>query len=308
MSLRTRDRDAEREPPRTSIVAVLEKRGRFLVGQPFFARGPQLIVDGDRRASAGDLVLLKLGGRGGGRGRGHAKLERRIGRPDVAAQVIEALLLDRGLRRSFDPAVERAAREAAAAAPAADDAHPRRDLRNLVTFTIDPASAKDFDDAISAERRGPDAWRIWVHIADVSAYVRPGSPVDREAHRRATSVYVPGTVEPMLPEALSNGACSLRPDEDRLAVTVEIDLRGSTVERAAFYRSTIRSNMRLDYDRVDRIFAGEERAQEPWATPLVAAREAAAALQAKREQQGALAIESSEPDFSFRPRWPRHRR
>ncbi|HYV16787.1 MAG TPA: VacB/RNase II family 3'-5' exoribonuclease [Conexibacter sp.] len=280
-------------PPRTSVVAVLEKRGRFLAGEPFFGRGLRLIVERDSRAAPGDLVLLRLSTRGGGGGRGHAKVERKLGRPDVARDVLEALMLDRGLRRRFDPAVERAATEAE---PCAAE---RRDLRDLVTFTIDPATAKDFDDAISAERRGEDGWRIWVHIADVSAYVRPGSPIDREAYRRATSVYVPGKVEPMLPEALSNGVCSLRPDEDRLAVTVEIDLRGTSVERTAFYRSTIRSDMRLDYDRVDRIFAGRERAQEPWAASLEAARAAAAALQAEREQHGALAIDSAEPEFAF---------
>jgi ribonuclease R len=287
-----RDRDA---PPRTSVVAVLEKRGRFLAGEPFFGRGPRLIVQRDNRAAPGDLVLLRLANRGGGRGNAHAKIERKLGRPDVARDVLEALMLDRGLRRRFDPAVERAAAEAQA--HAAD----RRDLRDLVTFTIDPASAKDFDDAISAERRGEDGWRIWVHIADVSAHVRPGSVIDREAYRRATSVYVPGKVEPMLPEALSNGVCSLRPDEDRLAVTVELDLRGTTVERTAFYRSTIRSDARLDYDRVDRIFAGRERAQEPWAAALEAARAAAAALQAQRSDPAhpALAIESTEPEFAF---------
>jgi ribonuclease R len=295
--MRERERPREPHAPRGEVVAVLEKRGRFLVGQPFFGRGPQLVVDGERRVGVGDLVLLRVGARGGGGGRGHAKVLRRIGRPDVAAEVIEALLLDRGLTRRFDPAVERAAREAKPRE--LDGAHPRRDLRDLVTFTIDPASAKDFDDAISAEPRGPGAWRIWVHIADVSAYVAPGSPIDREAYRRATSVYVPGTVEPMLPEALSNGACSLRPGEDRLAVTVELDLQGAEVQRAAFYRSTIRSDARLDYDRVDRVFAGSERAQDPWGESLAAAREAAAALHAKREAGGALAIESAEPDFAF---------
>jgi ribonuclease R len=295
-----------REAPRSSIVAVLDKRGRFLVGESFFGRGPRLIVDRDRSAAPGDLVLLRVSGRNGGGGRGHAKVERRIGRPDVARDVLEALMLDRGLRRRFDPAVERAAREAGAQRVGGDGygGGARRDLRDLVTFTIDPASAKDFDDAISAERRGPDvgAWRIWIHIADVSAYVRPGSLVDREAFRRGTSVYVPSKVEPMLPEALSNGACSLRPDEDRLAVTVEVDLRGAKVERTAFYRSTIRSDERLDYDRVDRIFDGRERAQEPWAEPLAAAREASAALHAKRRSDPthpALAIDSAEPDFAF---------
>ena len=293
----TRYEQRERAAPRSAVVAVLDKRGRFLVGESFFGRGPQLVVDKDRRAGPGDLVLLRTGGRGGGRGRGHAQVERRIGRPDVARDVLEALMLDRGLRRRFDPAVERAAREAAEGEGPVDV--PRRDLRDLVTFTIDPTTAKDFDDAISAERRDDGAWRIWVHIADVSAYVRPGSLVDKEAHRRGTSVYVPGKVEPMLPEALSNGACSLRPDEDRNAVTVELDLRGTTVERTSFYRSLIRSDARLDYDRVDRIFAGAERAEEPWAEPLAVAREAAAALQALRERGGALAIDSGEPEFAF---------
>jgi ribonuclease R len=293
---RYEQRERERAAPRAAAVAVLDKRGRFLVGE-FFGRGPQLIVDKDRRAGPGDLVLLRTGSRGGQGGRGHAKVERRIGRPDVARDVLEALMLDRGLRRRFDPAVERAARDAAGGVDLPDV--PRRDLRDLTTFTIDPVTAKDFDDAISAERRGEDAWRIWVHIADVSAYVRPGSLVDKEAYRRGTSVYVPGKVEPMLPEALSNGACSLRPHEDRNAVTVEIDLRGTKVERAAFYRSLIRSDVRLDYEQVDRIFALREHPVEPWGEPLAAAREASAALHAERERGGALAIESSEPDFAF---------
>ena len=93
--------------------------------------------------------------------------------------------------------------------------------------------------------------RVWVHIADVAAHVRPGSHVDREAFRRATSVYVPGLVEPMLPEALSNRACSLVPDQDRLAVTVELDLEGAKVRRSAFHRSIIRSDKRLTYPEVD---------------------------------------------------------
>jgi ribonuclease R len=135
----------------------------------------------------------------------------------------------------------------------------------------------------------------------------PGGQVDREARRRATSTYVPGAVEPMLPEALSNDACSLRPHVDRLAVTVELDFDGTQVVRRAFYRSTIRSDERLDYDRVDRVFAGDEPAQEPWATPLAVAREVAAALQARREAQGALALESAEPEFAFDARRRGHR-
>jgi ribonuclease R len=279
------------------VVAVLERRGRFLTAEPFFFRGRRMSVDRPRAGSAarqGDLVLVSPNGPRSG----HAKVLRRIGRPDVARDVIEGMLLDRGLRRRFEPHVEKEAR-AAAERPVGDEVGDRLDLRALPTFTIDPPTAKDFDDAISAEAIEGGAVRVWVHIADVSHYVRPGSAVDREAFRRATSVYVPGTVEPMLPEVLSNGACSLVPGQDRLAVTVEMEFEGASVRRTAFHRTVIRSDARLDYPRVDRVFAGSEPAESPWAEPLAAARRVASALQERREAQGALAVESVEPEFSF---------
>jgi ribonuclease R len=282
-------------PPAAPVVAVLERRGRFLTAEPFFSRGRRMNVDRPKaglHAGPGDLVLVAPTGPRAG----HGRVVRRLGRPDIARDVLEALMLDRGLRRRFDPLVEREARAAAANVPH-DVA--RRDLRDLPTFTIDPPTARDFDDAISAERLEGGAVRVWVHIADVAAHVPPGSEVDREAYRRATSVYVPGKVEPMLPEALSNDACSLVPHQDRLAVTVELDLDGATVVRTAFHRSLIRSDARLDYPRVDRVFAGEERAEEPWAAPLEAARAVAAALDAARAERGALAVESVEPEFDF---------
>src|SRR6202041_3069899 len=147
-------------------------------------------------SKVGDLVLIAI--RPTRRG-GRAEIVRRIGRPEIARDVIEALMLHRGLQREFSDAVEREAREV-------DGGHDpaRRDLRELPTFTIDPVSARDFDDAISAERTPDGTVRVWVHIADVAAYVTPGSRIDREAQHRATSVYVPGAVEPMLPAALSN--------------------------------------------------------------------------------------------------------
>lgn len=276
------------------VVAVLEKRGRFLTAQPFFDRGRRINVDRDRCAHIGDLVLVAPSGPRAG----HGRIVRRLGRPDVARDVLEGLLLHRGLRRRFDPAVERSAREAAAS-PSGADAGARVDLRELATFTIDPPTAKDFDDAISAETLPDGAVRVWVHIADVAAHVPPGSPVDREAHRRATSVYVPGTVEPMLPPALSADACSLRPGEDRLAVTVELEFDGAMVRRRAFHRSLIRSDARLDYPQVDRVFAGVERATEPWGAPLAAARSVARALAERRASRGALEVSSSEPSFAF---------
>jgi ribonuclease R len=226
-------------------------------------------------------------------------------RTETAREAIEQMMREAGLARRFEPAVERQARAAAGRAWRHAEAHPeeRRDLRELPTFTVDPVTARDFDDAISAERLGSDPTqpevRVWVHIADVAAHVPTGSPIDKEARRRSTSVYVPGAVEPMLPHALSSDACSLVPGAERLAVTVELVLRGAKVESASFYRSLIRSDMRLDYEQVDRIFAEASPISEPWAAPLIAARSAAAALQAARESSGALLIDSEEPEFSF---------
>jgi ribonuclease R len=284
--------------PAAGRVAVLERRGKFLVAEPFFERGPRLVVSRDKRFSAGDLVVVRPGGRRDGRGRGRATIERRLGRPDIARDVVEALMVDRGLRRSFDPAVERDARSEAVAQEEVPVG--RRDLREMTTFTIDPASARDFDDAVSATSEGDDRWRIWVHIADVSAYVGPRSLVDREAYRRSCSVYVPGTVEPMLPHELSSGACSLVPGEDRLAVTVEFVVERGEARRAAFYRSVIRSDARLEYGQVDRIFSGAERAEDPWGPALGAARGAAATLGTAREARGTLTLDSAvEPEFLF---------
>jgi ribonuclease R len=205
-------------------------------------------------------------------------------------------MIDRGLRRGFDPAVEHEARDADRAAV---EDPGRRDLRSLPTFTIDPTTARDFDDAISAIREDDGSVRVWVHIADVSSYVAPRSLVDREAYRRGTSVYVPAAVEPMLPPELSNHACSLVPGQDRRTVTVEMRVMNGEIRRPAFYRSVIRSDQRLEYDRVDRIFEGAEHASEPWGESLAAARAAAAGLGARRAARGALMLDAAEPEFVF---------
>jgi ribonuclease R len=221
---------------------------------------------------------------------------RRQAEPGNAREAVDAVLEERLGRRGFAAALEV---EAGRAADVAEGSEVRRrNLTELPTFTIDPASARDFDDAISAQREG-DGVRVWIHIADVAAHVRPGTPLDLEARRRANSTYVPGAVEPMLPRALSEDACSLAPDVERLAVTAEIELGPSGGPlSASFYRSRIRSRARLDYDQLDRVFAGKGSAPEGVAEPLEVAREAAASL---AEQRGAtsLEVESSEPEFRF---------
>ena len=282
MSASVRGRPARRlDQP---LVAVLEKRGRFLVAEPLFGAGPRAAVD-PAGANPGDLVLVGAGKRG-------ARVIRRLGRPDVARDVLEGLMLDRDLYRNY-PRAGAAEAEGAVDDPFAID--NRLDLTDLPTFTIDPDDARDFDDAISASREDGHV-RVWVHIADVTAYLRPGGPLDREAFRRGTSVYVPGAVEPMLPEALSNRACSLRPGEEKLAVTVEMEIHGSEARSVSFHRSRVRSDRRLTYREVDDIFAGRARAEDPWAAPLEAAREVSRALAKKRE---AVEIGAPEPHFDF---------
>jgi ribonuclease R len=225
------------------------------------------------------------------RGRGRKRAE-----PTTARDAVEALLRDELGGRGFRASLEVEAGNASGVADSRSG--PRRDLTELPTFTVDPATARDFDDAVSARREG-DAIRLWIHIADVAAHVPTGSPLDREARRRANSTYAPGVVEPMLPHALSEEACSLAPGVERLAVTAEIELDGKGEPgSASFYRSRIRSAARLDYDELDLVFSGRAEAPEVVAEPLAVAREAASAL-GERRGATSLDVESFEPEFRF---------
>jgi ribonuclease R len=269
-------------------VATIERRGRFLVAEPLFEPGPRVALDRRARVEPGQMALVELGP-------GRAGVVRELGSPGRARDVVEALLWERGGRGFAD----RSEREAAQAAERAGaEQGERRDLTGLATFTVDPATARDFDDAVSA-RQEESAVRLWIHIADVAAHVGPDSGLDREAFRRANSTYVPGSVEPMLPAVLSAGSCSLSPGEERLAVTAEIELaRDGSARATSFYRSRVRSDARLDYERLDEIFAGRTQPAEPVAKPLEIARAAAAALAARR-RPGALEVDRAEPEFSF---------
>jgi ribonuclease R len=271
-------------------VAVISGRGRFRVAEPVFERAPQApLARGSIDARPGELVLAEFG-------RSGARAVATLGKARRAADVVAALLWDDGAKRGFAAGVEREARSAAADPPLGDV--PRADLMAMPTFTVDPATARDFDDAVSARAEGDDV-RLWVHIADVAAYVRPGSALEREALRRATSTYVPGTVEPMLPPALSDEACSLAPGLERLAVSAEILLGAAgEVRSASFKRTRIRSDARLDYDELDRVFAGRGSPPAAVAAPLELARRVAAVLAARRPV-GALEVESFEPEFDF---------
>jgi ribonuclease R len=270
---------------------VVERRGRFVTARSLFDPGSSAPLERGARRLDRRIALVEFGG---GRGR----VLRELGSPERARDVVEALLWERGLGRGFAPELEREAEAAAARANGSSGANARRDLRRLATFTVDPASARDFDDAVSA-RREDEGIRLWIHIADVAAHVRPGSALEREAYERGNSTYLPGLVEPMLPHALSGGACSLSPGSERLAVTAELGLSpDGAVRSASFYRSLVRSDARLDYDQLDQIFAG--RASPPTAVvePLELARAAAGALGAGR-RSAMLEVDSREPEFRF---------
>jgi ribonuclease R len=265
------------------VVVEIQRRGKLVVGEPFFTPGVPLVLDrkGLGEVAEGDLALVRPG-------RGRARVERVIGRANEIENVLEALLVEEGLRAAFEPY---------SAPPLATEG--RTDLRELLAFTIDPETAKDFDDAISVVRDG-DGMRAWVHIADVSYFVPAGSPLDRGSAGRGCSVYVPGRVAPMLPPELSADLCSLRPHQDRLCVTVEIPFDAELDSgEPVFYRSVIRSRERLTYGRAEAVLAGRERVDEELTEALRLAERLALELRRRRFARGALRIETKEIAFSF---------
>jgi ribonuclease R len=256
------------------LVVEVSRRGRLVTGDPYFTPGVplQLDVKGHGEVASGDLAVVRTG-------RGRARLEEVIGPADHVENVLEALLVERGARKPFErqelPEIETA---------------NRVDLRDLLTYTVDPDTAKDFDDALSF-RREADGIRAWVHIADVSYFVPAGSPLDQGAAQRALSTYVPGTVAPMLPHALADDACSLRPNQDRLCVTVELPPGGGEPE---FYRSVIRSDARLTYGEAERREAAPEILEA-----LALNDELATVLRERRFARGALQVQTLEVAFRF---------
>lgn len=217
--------------------------------------------------------------------------------PGVDAQVV----IDRyGLKSVFPEDVRQEAEGIPDldAAPALDG---RRDFRGWPTVTIDGATAQDFDDAVSIRRQADGGWLLGVHIADVSHYVKPGSALDREAFERGTSTYFPGLTLPMLPERLSNGLCSLRPRENRLTVSALLDIdRDGRVRKTEFTPSIIRTAHRMTYASVFAVFEGDaaERARFGDVVPdLLAMRELAAVLRARRLGEGSLDFDLVEPEL-----------
>lgn len=269
--------------------------------------GPRRIwIDPARRGRAGrgDRVLAEV-----------LPLRADDPRPEVAVievleqerildRVLAAVVAKRGLRTEFPPDVLAAAAALPAASFAADEAagDTGTDLRDLAICTIDGETAKDFDDAI-AVRRTADGFEAVVAVADVSRYVREGDVIDAEALRRATSVYFPGLVLPMLPERLSNDLCSLVPDEDRpvVGVILAFDHEGRS-RNSRLFQGWIRSRARLTYKAVNKYWSEGDRkavasAGREVRTSLDALRDLAELRIVRRHERGALDFDLPEPSF-----------
>lgn len=215
----------------------------------------------------------------------------RLGSIEEPSVDLKIIVSDHNLPREFPPDVL----EEACAIPVEitpEERAGRRDLRSLPFVTVDPEEARDFDDAVFVKREG-GGWRLWVAIADVSNYVRPGTSLDKEAAVRGTSIYFPEGVIPMLPEDISAGIASLKPDEDRLAMVAEITFGHNGAPREEeFYPAVIRSSMRLSYNQVSRAMLQKDKDERERIRPRIADLEVmlelAGALHKRRRDRGGL--------------------
>ncbi len=243
------------------VIRVLERANETIVGTLQKTRNFFFVVADDPRfvhnlyvpepkpplkVRLGDKVVAKLDSWATRHVNPEGHVVEVLGAPDAPGVDMLSIIRKHRLPGPFPVEVEREARALVTEIPSEELAR-REDLRGNFIFTIDPDDAKDFDDAINVERTG-QGWRVGIHIADVSHYIRPKSPLDREAQERGNSVYLADRVIPMLPEALSNGICSLRPDEDHLTFSVfaEVNRKGK-VTAARFAKTVIRSKARLTY-------------------------------------------------------------
>lgn len=230
------------------------------------------------------------------------KIIKVLGMPGTHHTEMHAILAEFGFHTEFPPEVDA---EANAIPKEISEAEiqKRRDMRNVLTFTIDPFDAKDFDDALSFKPLENGHFEIGIHIADVSYYVKPNSFLDQEAYKRATSVYLVDRTVPMLPEALSNFLCSLRPNEDKLtfSVVLEMDLQGNIYQQW-IGRTVIHSDKRFTYEEAQEIL---ENPDGEYAYALTTLNTIAKNLAVQRYKNGSITFETDEVKFrldeNFKP-------
>ena len=229
------------------------------------------------------------------------KVIKRLGRPGDNNVEMQSILAEYDFPLDFPADVEAEAKKIKK--PTKKDLEGRKDFRDITTFTIDPADAKDFDDALSYRELKTGHVEVGVHIADVSYYVRPGSAIDREAYERGTSVYLVDRTIPMLPEKLCNEVCSLRQDEDKLcfSVVMEMDNKGKVYD-TWMGKSVIRSDRRMAYEEAQEIIeSGEWRVEsgESVGEAILKLHAIASVLRAARYKSGAINFETQEVKFQL---------
>jgi ribonuclease R len=304
-----------RGKPQGTIVEVLERRTREVVGRLHVDSGlAYLVADNPRithrvlvpeaqRAGAepGQIVIVEITRPPSRSAQPVGRVSRVLGEHGSPGMETDIAIHSHGLPFEF-PAAVVAEAEAYGARIPQDAIAGREDLRDIELVTIDGEDARDYDDAVYCERsRG--GWRVIVAIADVGHYVRPGSALDAEARERGTSVYFPNRVLPMLPEALSNGLCSLVPHEDRLCLGCELRVNDAGhITRSRFFEGVMRSAARLTYREVGEFLARPEGRHEP---RLEALRERLLALHGAyrsfiRERTGRGALELDTPELKLK--------
>ena len=229
------------------------------------------------------------------------RVVKRLGRPGDNNVEMQSILADYDFPLEFPAEAEKEA--AAIKNPTKKELEGRKDFRKVTTFTIDPADAKDFDDALSYRKLDNGYVEVGVHIADVSHYVTPGSAIDREAYERGTSVYLVDRTIPMLPEKLCNGVCSLRPNEDKLCFSVVMQLdENAKVHNSWFGKTVIHSDQRLAYEEAQEIIengaqAIKQSSNQAVSNAILELHKLATILRGERYKEGAINFESQEVKF-----------
>lgn len=291
-----------------AVVRIIERKTLQFVGtlevKPKFAF---LIIDNPkinmdlyipkeklRGAKTGQKVLGKITSWPKGVENPFGEIIEILGEPGNNDTEMMSILLKNEFNIKFPEAVEKEVKKIGIELNP-DEIKKRKDLRNKLTFTIDPFNAKDFDDALSYEKLENGNIEVGIHIADVSYYVQPETALDEEAFNRGNSVYLEDRVIPMLPEVLSNEVCSLRPDEDKYAFSAVFELnKNGKVIKEWFGKTVICSNKRFTYEDAQKIIEGETH---EYAEAILGLDKIAKKLREKRFKDGALNIESEEIKF-----------
>jgi ribonuclease R len=300
-----------------AVTEILERAHERIVGRFVEESGIALVVPDDSRinqdvliplantggARPGQVVVAEITQQPGERQPPVGRVVEILGESGAPGMATEIAIRNFGLPFEWPAGVEEQA-ESFGDRVTGEMIQGRRDLRSLPLVTIDGADARDFDDAVFAQR-GKNGWRLVVAIADVSHYVRPGSPLDAEAQNRATSVYFPSRVIPMLPEALSNGLCSLKPEVDRLSLVCDMSINEEgKVTRSRFDTAVIHSQARLTYDQVWEWLVSGSREDIRPGKPEVSSSlkdlySLFRVLRRARTRRGAIDFESTEVKFVF---------